>query len=191
MSPSKALTARQRELETLAEPVCTAHGVELVEVRQVQGRGALVVRVTIDRPRPASDTRPGSGVTVDDCKAVSRDLSTALDVHDELIGGQYHLEVSSPGLDRPLVRPADYVRFAGQDVKLKLSEGLPGSEKRKSYTGRLIGLRGAATPGDAPSAATVPAEVEDPEVLLEVAGKTLSIPLRVVSRAQLVPRFDV
>jgi len=86
---------RQRLLEELAEPVCASYGVELVEIRQTQARSGWTLQVVIDRPR--SDGKPGSDITLEDCTGVSRDLSTALDVHEDLLPGAYHLEVSSPG----------------------------------------------------------------------------------------------
>lgn len=165
---------RQDLLESLAEPVCAAHGVELVEIRQVQGRKSLTIRVMIDRDRPASDPRPGSGVTVDDCANVSRDLSTALDVHEDDFPGTFSLEVSSPGLDRPLVKPAHYARFVGEKAKIKLEIELPDAPKRRQYSGTILRLE---TTADVAS------------VVLEVDGSEVLIPLSHVSRANLIPTF--
>ena len=155
------------------EPICAAHGVELVVVQQVKGRGSLIVRILIDRVRPASAPRPGSGVSVDDCKAVSRDVSTALDLHDELFPeAGYHLEVSSPGLDRPLVRRRDYDRFAGSEIKVKTFRPI---EKRRSFTGTLVAFEGE---GDA-----------EGEVLVRIGETTHRIPFEAIAKANLVPQL--
>lgn len=158
----------QKDLEELIEPVCEAHGVELVEVRQVQGRTQLIIRVMIDRQRPASDPRPGSAITLDDCTAVSRDLSTAFDVHEDMIAGQFNLEVSSPGLDRPLVKQGDFERFAGREIKLRTHERVVGNGR--NFTGQLLGIEGE-------------------EVRLEVSGEVVAIPYEAIARANLVPKF--
>ena len=95
----------------LLEPAAEALGYELVELEfHPQGRGGLL-RIFIDRT---------GGVTVDDCEKVSRQVSSVLDVEDP-IPGAYTLEVSSPGLDRPLRKETDYVRFAGEQAKLELA----------------------------------------------------------------------
>ena len=88
-----------------------------------------MLRITIDKP---------AGVTHEDCANLSREVSTILDVEDALPGGSYLLEVSSPGLDRLLTRPADYERFAGSLVKLKTREPVNGT---RNIEGRLQGYR--------------------------------------------------
>ena len=164
---------RQELLESLAEPVCAAHGVELVEIRQIQGRNNLTIRVTIDRIKPASDPRPGSGVTVDDCAFVSRDLSTALDVHEEDLPGKFSLEVSSPGLDRPLVKPAHYERFVGERAKIKLETPLLDAPTRRAYSGTILRV----------------VDGEEPGVVLQVDADEVTIPFAHVARATLIPTF--
>src|ERR1051326_1853213 len=84
-----------------------------------------MLRVTIDKPE---------GVTHEDCANVSRDLSTVLDVEDAVPGGSYTLEVSSPGLDRKLLKPADYTRFTGSRIKLTTREPVNGNRR---FEGRL------------------------------------------------------
>ncbi|MEM6962672.1 MAG: hypothetical protein AAF550_13170, partial [Myxococcota bacterium] len=91
-------------IERLAAPICAAHGVELVEVRTLPRPGGAVFQVTIDREQPQDSLASGSGVSLDDCTAVSRDLSDCLDAHEEHLPANYRLEVSSPGVERPLVR---------------------------------------------------------------------------------------
>ncbi len=107
-------------------PALEAMGFDLVRVR-LSGVQRPVLQVMAERP----DGR----MSVDDCAEVSRAISAILDVEDP-IAGAYTLEVSSPGLDRPLVRPADYERFKGFDARLDLVQPLDG---RKRLTGRLLG----------------------------------------------------
>lgn len=115
------------ELRALVQRGVEARGFDLVEVELGGGRDHPTLRVYIDCP---------GGVTVDDCAEVSRQLSALLDVEDPLPGG-YTLEVSSPGLDRPLVSPDDFRRFAGVEVKIRLRVPLAG---RRNFTGRLLGI---------------------------------------------------
>ncbi len=146
----------------LAEPLAASLGVELVEVEYKQEGGRMVLRLFIDRE---------GGVTLDDCAAVSRELAEVLDVED-FIHGRYNLEVSSPGLDRPLKKPSDYERFAGRLVKIKTFELLPddAGNMRKTFTGELLGL-------------------EEGVVRLRLSeGQTAGVPLDKVAKANL--EFD-
>lgn len=113
------------KIREIAERVSSMHGVELVEAELRGGGKARVLRVTIDK---------AEGVTHEDCANVSRDLSTVLDVEDAVPGGSYTLEVSSPGLDRKLMKPEDYTRFAGNRVKLMTREPVNGN---RHFEGRL------------------------------------------------------
>ncbi len=141
----------------LLEPAAEALGYELVELEfHPQGRGGLL-RIFIDRT---------GGVTVDDCEKVSRQVSSVLDVEDP-IPGAYTLEVSSPGLDRPLRKETDYVRFAGEQAKLELA--LP-RDGRRRFTGTLKGC-------------------EAGEVLIEVDEQLFRLPVGDIGRARLVPKF--
>ena len=106
------------------------------------------------------------GITVNDCQKVSYQVSGVLDVNDP-IPGHYTLEVSSPGMDRLLFRPEDYRRFAGSLIKLRLAYPVEG---RRKFKGRLQGL-------------------QDGNVLLEVDGAQLSLPLDQVEQARLVPEY--
>ena len=137
----------------LLEPAVEALGYELVELEFPP----QLLRIYIDRE---------GGVTVDDCEAVSRQVSAVLDVED-LIPGAYTLEVSSPGLDRPLRKQADFVRFAGKQVKLELV--LP-KDGRRRFTGTLKGC-------------------EAGEVTVEVDGVEYKLPLADIGKARLVPEF--
>src|SRR5215813_2146523 len=102
-----------KTIREIAGRVATAQGLEVVEVEMRGGGKARTLRITIDKP---------DGVTHDDCANVSRDVSTILDVEDAVPGAAYTLEVSSPGLDRKLLRAEDYRRFAGSRVKLLTRE---------------------------------------------------------------------
>ena len=100
----------------MIEPIVQDHGLELVDVEILGGRGARVVRVTIDSPE-------GDGrVPVEQCVAVSREVGTQLDERDA-IAGRYRLEVSSPGLDRMLAREKDFAAAVGKDVRIETRRG--------------------------------------------------------------------
>ena len=121
---------RTAAIERAIAPSLTAMGFEIVRLL-LMGRHQPVVQIMIER----IDRR---GVTVDDCAEVSRAVSALLEVEDP-IAGAYTLEVSSPGLDRPLTRPQDFSRFAGFEAKLETRAPIAG---RKRFRGRLIGLDG-------------------------------------------------
>ncbi|MEZ4295337.1 MAG: ribosome maturation factor RimP [Polyangiaceae bacterium] len=111
-------------------PVLAAIGVELVELEWLTERAGWTLRVTIERPgaNPVDPKNAGGGVSLEDCVEVSRDCSAVLDVED-LIPHQYHLEVSSPGLDRKLRGEADFVRFRGMLAKVKLARPAPDGQR--------------------------------------------------------------
>lgn len=157
----------ERSLEQLIDPICRAHGVDLVDVRHLRGPGGAVIRVIIDRDAPGVDV--GSGVSLEDCTAVSRDVSATLDVHDDIIpSGAYRLEVSSPGLERPLVKLRDFERFAGHEVKVRTRAGIEG---RRRFRGTLLG-------------------VVDEDIQLEQEGGVVRIPHEDIAQAHLVYRFS-
>ena len=112
-------------MREIVERVATTSGLEVVEV-ELRGAGkARMLRIVIDKP---------AGVTHEDCAILSREVGTILDVEDVIPGNSYVLEVSSPGLDRKLLRPADYERFTGSKVKLKTRNPVNGSQY---FEGRL------------------------------------------------------
>ena len=117
-------------LESLITPTLEGMGYELVRV-EMQGRSRPTLQVMAERV-------DGQAMTVDDCADISRALSAVLDVEDP-IGGAYMLEVSSPGIDRPLTRRKDFERFAGFDAKLETAVPVDG---RKRFRGVLVGLDG-------------------------------------------------
>lgn len=102
----------------IAERVAASSGLEVVEVDLRGGGKARMLRIVIDKP---------AGVTHEDCANLSREVGTILDVEDAVPGGSYTLEVSSPGLDRKLVRPADYERFTGSRLKVTTQQPVNGN----------------------------------------------------------------
>jgi ribosome maturation factor RimP len=111
----------------LAEPIAEDLGFRLVRVR-ITGQNGCTVQVMAERD--------DGTMSIEDCTALSRALSAALDVEDP-IRGEYNLEVSSPGIDRPLVRPGDFSRWAGHEAKIETAELVDG---RKRFRGRLAGI---------------------------------------------------
>ena len=116
----------QQEILKIAERVTSSAGLETVDVELRGGPRNGLIRIFIDRPE---------GVSLADCEEVSRQMGPILDVED-LMPGPYRLEVSSPGLDRKLVKPTDYERFAGKKARIKMRRPIDG---RKQFTGRLEG----------------------------------------------------
>ena len=166
-------------LRAAIAPICQAHGLELVDVRFTSEHG-MALQVLIERPgQPIGH----SGVSLGDCQAVSRDLSAALDVEEgasshpstsratlqgmALPAGGYRLEVSSPGVDRPLVSVRDFERFAGNEVMLRTSRPIAG---RRRISGVLRGIEGEL-------------------VKLSVGEEELAVPLNEIARANLVYQF--
>ena len=156
-------------LEQLIDPICHAHGVDLVDLRYLREPAGAVIRVIIDREVPGVEV--GSGVSLEDCTAVSRDVSTTLDVHSDLLpsaSGAYRLEVGSPGLERPLVKLADFERFSGREVKVRTRTAI---ERQRHFRGKLL-------------------RVVDQSIELDQDGKVLLIPHADIAQANLVYRFS-
>ncbi|HXP16750.1 MAG TPA: ribosome maturation factor RimP [Terriglobales bacterium] len=158
------------KVREIAERVAASSGLEVVEVELRGGGKARRLRVVIDKL---------SGVTHDDCANLSREVGTILDVEDAVPGGSYTLEVSSPGLDRKLVRPADYARFTGSRVKLTTQQPVNGN---RHFEGRLESFQDGRLTLDL-SAARRKRGAED-----KVAQK-LEIDLANVEKANLVPEI--
>ena len=131
----------------------------------------MVLRVVIDRPDPGRVETPEESVGIAECQRVSQDLSAVLDVEDEFgepgLGEAYTLEVSSPGLDRPLRHEADYRRFAGRLAKIVTTEPI---ERQSAFAGRI-------------------ARVDNGAVVLEEGRKTHRVPLDRIKRAHLDVEF--
>jgi ribosome maturation factor RimP len=157
-----------QQLEAIVAPVCEAHGVELVDVRHQPEKDGSVLRVLIERPGAESLPKGAGGVTLDDCTNVSRAISQLLDANENLIAGAYRLEVSSPGIERPLVKARDYERYRGREVKLATRSVV---HERKHFSGTLVGLSG------------------DQVVLTEEDGNQVQVPFSEIQKAHLVFRF--
>lgn len=135
----------------------TTLGYELLGIELTQGGYGSTLRVYIDKE---------DGIVVDDCAMVSRQLSAVLDVEDP-IKGHYDLEVSSPGLDRPLFTPKQFNKVIGETIKIKLYEKY---NNRKRFSGILIA-------------------VDDEEVIIDCDNEEYKVPFRLIERARLVPQF--
>jgi ribosome maturation factor RimP len=157
-----------QKLEALVAPACSAQGLELVDVRHVVESTGPVVRVLIERPGAESAPKGSGGVTLDECTNVSRAISHLLDEHEDLVPGAFRLEVSSPGVERPLVKPRDFERYAGREAKIATSRIVAA---RKHFSGTLVGLRG------------------DDVVLTDGQGTEFVIPFSAIQKAHLVYRF--
>jgi ribosome maturation factor RimP len=138
----------------LAESLCDTEGLELVHLEYLRERGGRIMRLYIDKP---------GGVTLEDCAALSRELGDILDAHLPEIG-RYHLEVSSPGPNRPLAREKDFERFRGYRAKIRTLSPING---QKNFSGVLEGL----------SAGTV---------WLNTGQTTVAIAIHAISKAHLM-----
>ena len=125
----------EQSLEQALEERTEALGFELVELERTGAKNRPVLRVRVDRP----DSRPGEGVGLEDCARISRALEEYLDAL-ETLPSNYVLEVSSPGVERPLVKRRDFERFAGHEVAVKGYAPLAGRGKR--VQGELLGIDG-------------------------------------------------
>lgn len=162
--------ARVREA---AERVARGYGLEIFDVQLRREAIGTVLRVIIDRPDPGRPLPPGEdSLGIEDCQRVSQDLSALLDVEEDSLDEQalahgYTLEVSSPGLDRPLRHAADYRRFTGRLAKIVTDEPLDG---QSAFAGRLAG-------------------VDDDVVVLEEGRRTHRVPLARIKRGRLEVEF--
>lgn len=147
----------REQLMALLEPAVEGLGFELADMELRVAGSAGLLRLFIDREE---------GITVEHCAEVSRQISALLDVEDP-IPGDYSLEVSSPGLDRRLAKPAHFERFAGNKVRIRLKRLVDG---RRNYNGQLLGYK-------------------DPNVLVEEGQESFAIPLQEIDSARLVPEF--
>jgi ribosome maturation factor RimP len=152
-------TGLAAQLAAIAEPVLTDLGFRLVRV-VLSGRNGTTVQIMAERP--------DGTISVKECADISRRLSPVLDAHDP-IQGQYTLELSSPGIDRPLVRPSDFEDWAGYEAKIEMKELIAG---RKRFRGTLEGVEGEE----------VRIEVE----LDQLGRQVIGLPIRLVAEARLV-----
>ena len=154
------------QIETLVLPILDDLGYELVDLQLQQDGKQLALRIFVDKP---------AGITLDDCVEVSREVSAILEVEDP-IRAAYRLEVSSPGLDRPLKKAADFERFVGKKARLKSKNLIDPDQRgttRKTFVGTLLGF-------------------EDDNVRLELTDKqggVIAIPLADLDKANLEEEF--
>ena len=165
-------TERLTRIRETADRVARSHGLELFDVQLRRESIGTVLRVIIDRPDRGVPEKPAEAVGIEECQRVSQDLSAVLDVEEDELGEaalaqQYTLEVSSPGLDRPLRHEADYRRFQGRLAKIVTTEPLNG---QSAFAGRIV-------------------TVENGDVVLEEGRKTHRVPLARIKRAQLAVEF--
>jgi ribosome maturation factor RimP len=157
-------TGPARVIADLAEPVLEELGFRLVRVK-VSGRDGGTVQIMAERPT--------GEMTVEDCATISRRLSPVLDAYDPM-PGQYRLEVSSPGIGRPLVRPSDFALWAGHEAKVELKELVDG---RKRFRGVIEGV-----------------EDDEARLRIELEGKvepvTIGLPFSLINEAKLVVDMD-
>lgn len=160
-----------RRVQDAAERVASSHGLEIFDVQLRREPIGMVLRVVIDRPDRGVVETPEEAVGIEECQRVSQDLSALLDVEQEFgqqeLGDTYTLEVSSPGLDRPLRHEADYRRFAGRLAKVVTKAPI---ERQSAFAGRITG-------------------VEDGAVLLAEGRRTHRVPLDQIKRARLDVEF--
>jgi ribosome maturation factor RimP len=145
------------KIREAAERVARSESLEVVDVEWKIGKQRFL-RVSIDKP---------GGVSHSDCEAVSKQLSVLLDLEDLVPGPRYILEVSSPGLDRKLMKPADYERFVGRLARITLDAPV---ENATFFEGRLAGMSGG-------------------KVQIEVQGRRLDLPYASIRKARLVVEF--
>ena len=149
--------SKQSGLNALIEPIVVGMDYEMVGVEYLPQGKHSILRIYIDKPE---------GIDVDDCGHVSRQVGAMLDVEDP-IKGEYSLEVSSPGVDRPLFTPAHFKQFAGKSVNLRSKMPVNGQRK---FVGTIV-------------------DQNDDAVNLEVNGENVSIPFDLIDKANLVPEF--
>lgn len=141
-------------IEGLAAPLCSAHALELVHIEYQREPVGRILRIFIDHLE---------GITLDRCSVFSRELSDLLDVYLD-VPEKYTLEVSSPGLERPLSKPRDFERFQGKMAKIRLTATIDG---QKTFTGVLQGVSGE-------------------NVILQTQMKEVSLPFSQIAKAHLV-----
>lgn len=154
------MASNRDALKAMLNPAVEALGFELWGIEYLAQGKHSILRIYIDHQ---------DGITVDDCAAVSHQVSGVLDVEDP-ISGEYNLEVSSPGMDRPLFEPEHYAQYLGETVELRLRSAI---QARRKWTGQVT-------------------SVEDDKIALQCEGEAelVLIPHSVVEKGKLVPQFN-
>ena len=153
------------QVKPIAARIANSYGLEIFDIQFRREAAGMVLRIQLDKPGPSASAE--DSVSVDECARISRELSTVLDVED-VIPTAYTLEVSSPGLDRPLKHADDYRRFAGRRVKIVMREKVDG---QGYFKGRLAGVDGHAVLIDSDD------------------GRRHTVPLGLITRANLEVEF--
>ena len=148
------MQTKTEKIDDLLRPTAEALGFDLVQVK-FSGGGRAILQILAERHE--------GGMNVDDCARLNRELSVILDVED-LVEGGYSLEVSSPGLDRPLVKIEDYDRFKGKEAKIELREPVAG---RRQWIGHLMGINNG-------------------NVQINASGEEVLIPFEEIAKAKLI-----
>ncbi len=161
----------------IAERVAASSGLEVVDVEFLGGGSARMLRVFLDKPAAGVE----HGVTHEDCANFSREFGTILDVEDAVPGGSYTLEVSSPGLDRKLTKPADFSRFVGSRIKLMTRQPV---NSNRHFEGRLESFENGRLTLDLSVASH-----KSRKKMGADAGKTIEIEFANVEKANLVPEI--
>jgi ribosome maturation factor RimP len=147
-------------IRKVTEPILEASGMELIKVEILTKEKGRILRLYIDKE---------GGVNLDDCVKISKQINPVLDVED-IIHGSYVLEVSSPGLDRPLVREKDFLKYKGKLVKIQIKEPI---DNRRNYKGKIV-------------------DVKEGILMLNIEeGITVELPLFLIIKAKLIPEFKL
>ncbi len=153
VNPDKAAEVSAKVFN-IAESLCESEAMELVHIEYHHEQRGLVLRIFIDKP---------GGVTLDDCTLISRQLSDLLDIHIE-DSVPYNLEISSPGLDRPLVKEQDFERFKGESARIKIAQPVNG---QSNFKGVLMGI-------------------SEGSVKIKIDEKSIMIPHKLIVKARLI-----
>ena len=165
-------------VRSIADRVAASSGLEVLDIEFLGGGKARMLRVFLDKPAAGKD--PIAGVTHEDCANFSREFGTILDVED-VMPGSYTLEVSSPGMDRKLVKAADFTRFTGSRVKLTTRQPV---DNNRHFEGRLESFQEGRLTLDLSVASH-----KSRKKMRDAAGKKIEIEFANVEKANLVPEF--
>jgi len=164
----------KEKLLNIIEPVCEDGGYELVDVHYKREQSGWVLRIFIDLRQGKEEVGENEGVSFKDCEILSREVSAILDVEDP-IEHAYRLEVSSPGLDRPLRTAEHFRRFLGEKAKIAMARSSEKLGGRKRFQGTLVDVN---------------TNIDLDVVIIEVDGNRFELPVKDVATATLMPDWD-